>query len=356
MVLKKFTIAGALLAALASGYSIQAQVDIPSAEFEHRPLERPASNRPFASPGIFDYDAQVFAPIEFTNDEQKDPPTGFFLTFDKTYTSVSRSGSDSTEDTSQSVGNHYLWGERYEFGWMNDSNDGWQFGYQNSSGIFFANGQDVTAGSPTLVDNRFATFEINRIFRQSLSQGGYFEPYIGAQYLNFNDKTLQDTAQVDGVAAGVNRFKQEVDNNAFGIHAGARYNKRSGRWRLTADGAIATTYNQQSFFATDLFSSAGTTTTNENNSTDQSFVPLLDLQFEAAYNISRDISLRFGVQTLYAFDGVARANALTTAINPNSRFGPNGLLATGGLGDSGPELFDESYIAAGFIFGFEWKR
>ncbi len=352
MVLKKFTIAGALLAALASGYSVQAQVNIPSAEFEHRPLERPTTSRPFASPGVFDYDTQAFAPFEFTNDEEKDPYTGFFFTFDKTYTSVSRSGSGVTDDPFQSTGNHYLWGSRYEFGWMNDSDDGWQLGYQNSSGIYFTNGQDVTINSPMLVDNRFATFELNRVFRQSLSQGGYFEPYIGVQYLNFNDKTLQDLTQTVGGITGINRFKQEVDNNAFGVHAGARFNKRSGRWRFTADGAVATTYNQQSYFATDLFSGVDLINGrfvdfDESNATDQSFVPALDLQFEASYNISRDISLRVGVQTLYAFDGVARANTLLDSLNPNSVFGPGG---------PGAGLFDESYLAAGFIFGFEWRR
>lgn len=347
MVLKKFTIAGALLAALASGYSVQAQVNVPSAEFEHRPLERPTTSRPFASPGVFDYDAQVFAPFEFTNDEEKDPYTGFFFTFDKTYTSVSRSGSGVTDDPFQSTGNHYLWGTRYEFGWMNDSDDGWQLGYQNASGIYFTNGQDVNVANPMLVENRFATFEINRVFRQSLSQGGYFEPYIGAQYLNFNDKTLEDSFQTVGLANGTDRFKQEVDNNAFGVHAGARFNKRSGRLRLTSDVAIATTYNQQSYFSTNLFSGGGTIGVDESNATDQSFVPALDLQFEAAYNISRDISLRLGLQTLYAFDGVARANTLPSNLNSNSVFGPGG---------PGAGLFDESYLAAGFIFGFEWRR
>lgn len=362
MVLKKFTIAGALLAALASGYSVQAQVNVPSAEFEHRPLERPNSSRPFASPGVFDYDAQVFAPFEFTNDEQKDPNCGFFFTMDKTYTSVSRSGTDGDDDPFQSTGNHYLWGTRYEAGWMNDSDDGWQLGYQTSSGQYFTNGQDVVVDNPMTVGNRFATFEINRIFRQQLSQGGYFEPYIGFQYLNFNDKTTQDLSQtITGdvfTVDGVNRFKQEVDNNAFGLHAGARFNKRSGRWRFTTDGAIATTYNQQSYFATDLFRT-GTFFTDgefvfpdavdidESNATDQSFVPVLDLQFEMAYNISRDISLRLGVQTLFAFDGVARANTLLDSLNPNSVFGPGG---------PGAGIHNESYIASGFIFGFEWNR
>ena len=347
MVLKKFKIAGALLAALASGYSAQAQINIPSAEFEHRKLEQPESTRPFATPGIFDYDTQVFAPFEFTNDEQKDPNTGFFLTFDKTYTSVSRSGTRSSDDVSQSTGNHYLWGTRYEGGWMNDTDDGWHLGYQNSEGIYFTNGQDINVATPTLVDNRFATFELNRVFRQELSRGGYFEPYIGIQYLNFNDKTLQDLTQTAGLTTGGNRFKQEVDNNAFGVHAGARFNKRSGRWRFTSDAAIATAYNQQSYFSTDLFSTAATVAISETNEEDQSFIPALDLQFESSYNISRDISLRGGVQVLWAFDGVARANTLTQSLNPNSIFGPSTV---------GAGLNSEDYVAAGFIFGFEWKR
>jgi len=337
MVFKKIQIAGALLAALASGYSAQGQINVPSAEFEHRPLEKPSSNRPFASPGVFDYDAQVFAPFEFTNDEEKEPQTGFYLTFDKTYTSVSRSGSEITNSEVQSVGNHYLWGTRYEGGWIHESNDGWHVGYQNSEGVYFTNGQDPSVATPTLVENRFATFELNRVFRQELSHGGYLEPYIGAQYLNFNDKTISDTVQTFGVTTGGNRFRQEVDNNAFGIHAGARFNKRSGRWRITTDTAITTAFNQQSYFATDLFDSGLLIGINESNQEDQSFVPALDLQFEMAYNISRDISLRGGLQALWAFDGVARANTLPTA-----------------LPEAG--LFDQSYVAAGFIFGFEWKR
>ena len=350
MVLKKLTVAGALFASLAAGYSADAQINIPSAEFEHRALESAPNNRPFATPGVFDYDAQVFAPFEFTSDEEKDPQTGFFLTFDKTYTSVSSSGSESTDDTAQRVGNNYISGERYEFGWMNDTDDGWNFAYQNSSGIFFTNGQDVLVSNPMLVETRFATFEINRVFRQEMNHGGYFEPYIGMQYLNFQDESIEDSTQFLGAITGTNRFKQEVDNNAFGVHAGARFNRRFGRWRTTTDGAIVTAYNQQKYFATDLFVSGASIDINEVSREDQSFVPALDLQFELSYNISRDISLRGGLQALWAFDGVARANTLTSSINPNSAFGINGPDGPG----SG--LFDQDYIAAGFLFGFEWKR
>ena len=75
-------------------------------------------------------------------------------------------------------------------------------------------------------------------------------------------------------------------------------------------------------------------------------MPILDGQIELAYNISRDISIRTGVQTMYVWNGVARANTQTTNLNPNSVFGAGGVTG----------LFDESYVAAGFIFGVEWRR
>jgi hypothetical protein len=145
---------------------------------------------------------------------------------------------------------------------------------------------------------------------------------------------------------GENRFKQEANNSAFGVHAGARFNRRRGRWRTTTDGAITAAYNQQRYFATDLTTSANIISTIESYAEEQSFVPMLDLQFEVAYNISRDITLRTGVQAMWIFDGIARANTAPTSVNPNSFFG------TG----SGAGLSEDSYLAAGFLFGFEWRR
>ena len=350
MPLNKFMIFSALAALLAPCQMASAQLHVPSAEFEHRDIESIESTRPFAAPGVFDYDTQAFAPLEFTNDEEKAPNTGFFLTYDRVYTSISRPGIIGEGESGSTVasGNNYIWGSRYEGGWITDEDHGWSLGFQNSRGIFFTSGQDVSVANPMLVTNQFSTVELNRIFRQQVKSGGYFEPYIGAQYVNINDETLLDTVETVAGANAGNRFKQEASNNAFGIHAGARFNRRRGRWRTTSDAAIAALYNQQRYFATDLISTPGLLGVTETFSEDQSFVPMLDLQFEVAYNISRDITLRTGIQANWIFDGIARVNTQPTSLNPNSFFG------TGtGAGLNGN---DDSFIAAGFIFGFEWRR
>lgn len=363
MPLKKFMIFSALAALLAPCQMVSAQLHVPSAEFEHRDIESIENTRPFAAPGVFDYDTRAFAPLEFTNDEEKDPNTGFFLTYDRLYTSVSRPGIIGEGEFGETVasGNNYIWGTRIEAGWMTEENHGWSLGFQNSEGIFFTSGQDVSVANPQLVTNRFATVELNKVFRQQMKSGGYFEPYIGVKYINVNDETLLDDLQTvdtivtpgdDGApptvtnVTGNNRFKQEASNDAFGIHAGARFNRRRGRWRTTSDFAIAAAYNQQRYFATDLTTSGNIISITESFSEAQSFVPLLDLQFELAYNISRDITLRTGIQANWIFDGIARANTQPTSLNPNSFFG------TG----TGAGLSEDSFIAAGFLFGFEWRR
>ncbi len=232
-------------------------------------------------------------------------------------------------------------------GWFSDDDDGWGITYQNAQGNFFTAGQDVSVANPMLVNMDVSTVEINRMFRQSLSQGGYFEPYIGIRYMHIGDNTLEDTLQtVNGTQVG-NRFKQNTTNNAFGFQAGGKYNQRRGRWRMTGDGALATTYNQQRYFATDISNAATVQGISESYASDQAFVPILDGQFEVAYNVSRDISLRTGVQVVYAWNGIARANTETTNLNPNSVFGAGGA-PTG--------LFDDSHLSAGFLFGVEWKR
>ncbi|MFK7768082.1 MAG: hypothetical protein AB8B55_12735 [Mariniblastus sp.] len=351
MALKQTIMIFALLASLVATEATIGQVNIPSAKFSGKAVESADNTRPFASPGVFDYDTQLFAPLEFTNGKEKAPNSGFFFSLDKTYTSVDRAGIVGDNGSTVKTGSHYIWGTQYNLGWFSDDDDGWALTYHNAQGSYFTAGQDVLVSNPMLVRNEFANVEVNRIFRQTLSQGGYFEPYIGMRFMNFNDNTLEDTTQTINGTTVFNRFKQNVTNNALGLQAGGRYNVRRGRWRMTGDGAIATAYNQQRYFATDIATAAsaggnGPQAITETYQSDQAFLPVLDGQFEVAYNVSRDISLRTGFQASYVWNGVARANTQTTNLNPNSVFSSGG--ATG--------LFDESFIAAGFIFGVEWRR
>ena len=352
MALKNNWILGSLLATFLISGTAWGQVDVPSPSFQHKEVESPDSTRPFATPGVFDYDAQVFAPIEFTNGEEMEPNTGFYATYDRTYSSITRAGHIGPNNNSfVPTGTDYIWGTRMEMGWMTDADDGWGVAYQHGDGSYFTAGQDVLVAQPMLVTSQVATAEINKLFRQTLKQGGYFEPYIGGRYMNMSDKTIEDTLQTLNTLQVGNRFKQNATNSAVGFQAGARYNNQLGRWRMTSDGAIATMYNQQRYFATDI--ATGTTPTTsiqaitETYNSEQAFVPVLDLQLEFAYHISRDLSLRTGVQMMYAWNGIARANTLTTNLNPNSAFS--------GVGP-GAGLFDDSFLSAGFLFGMEWRR
>ncbi len=343
----KFVI-GALFVSILTVSLASAQIGVPSPRFGPKALETADSTRPFASPGVFDYDTRAFAPLEFTNSKELEPNSGFFFTLDKVYTSVSRAGNVGVANNNIKTGSDYIWGTRYDLGWFSDDDDGWGITYQGAKGSYFTNGQDVLVAQPMLVNMSINTVEVNRLFRQSLSRGGYLEPYLGIRFTNITDKTLEDTTVMLAGAPASNRFKQEVTNNAFGLQAGGRYNVRRGRWRTTTDGALATSYNQQRSFATDITNAGGTQAITETYFSDQSFVPILDGQFEVAYNVSRDIALRLGIQATYTWNGIARANTLTTGANPNSSFGVNAGVPTG--------LIDDNHLAAGFIFGVEWRR
>lgn len=355
MALKRTFMIGALLISFVMAGSVKGQ-DIPSSTFNRLPDG--AANRPFASPGLFDYDAQVFAPLEFSNGKEKQPNTGFYFSLDKVYTSVSKAPRFNGQQLQlESTGSTFSWGTRYEGGWFGEDDAGWNIIYQDVESTVYANGQNNLVSNPMLVNTTISTFELNRIFRQSLSAGGYFEPYLGVRYNGVSDNAVEDTTRdiledPDGdgtftVFTQPNRFLQKATNSAFGLQAGGRYTVRSGRWRFTGDGAIATLYSQQRYFASDITTNSnGSISIAETNISDQAFVPVIDGQFEMAYNVSRDLSLKLGVQASYMWNGIARINAETTNLNGNSNFG------------IGPAFqpFDENFTAAGFIFGVEWRR
>lgn len=350
MALKRTLMIGALLITLVASGGVDGQdMNTPSPAFRYRAVEQPEGTRPYATPGVFDYDAQMFAPLEFNNNKQIQPQAGFFLGLDRLYMSVGKATvSNPVTGEGTSPGSQYIWGNRYKGGWFSEEDDGWGISYQQLNGIYYSAGQDVLVSNPMLVEMDVAHVQINRMFRQMLSQGGYFEPYFGVRYMNIGDNTIEDTTQVVNAATVFNRFKQRVTNDAFGIQAGGRYHRQRGRWKTTFDGAIATTYNQQRFFATDITNAAtGAQGISETYASDQSFVPILHGEYDVAYNVSRDVSINLGIQAIYSWDGVARANTQTTNFNPNSVFGA-------GLGQ--PNFFTEGHLSAGFLFGLQWRH
>ncbi len=342
---------GSLIAAsLFSITQTMGQVHTPGPRFEHRSVESAANTRPFATPGFFDYDMQMFAPVDFSNNDEMQGRSGFYGEIDRVYSSLTTSGNfNGPNGSAISKGSEYIWGNRYQFGWFSSVDDGWGLTYQQSHGAYYINGRDELVGNPMYVNTWFANVELNRTFRQYLKSGAHFEPFIGFRYFNVTDTSIEDTNQVLNGSLVVNRFKQDVKNDMFGAHAGGKFIKHTGRWRTGAKGAIATTYNRQHYFSTDIATDLlGTQGIIEMYDADDRFAPVLDLEFDVAYYITRDISLKLGLQSIYIWDGVARANTGTTSLNPNSAFGGVGLGPKG--------IFDDSVFSAGFIFGLEWRR
>ena len=243
MALKKTLTIGSLFAILASGGfastadAQQSRLSTPSATFDHRAVELPGETGPLATPGVFNFDAQAFAPFEFTNDKQKEPNTGFFFAIDKTLLSISLPGRDGTGlpigdlppttnffglpnsfiaegDASQvsPVGNDWQWGERYNFGWVGEDDRGVSVSFLDVAGAtplrrrtadLDLDGLDDTdndVGGDFINDdinnfgNDFHTLstiyrvgEFNRVFRQVLKNGDVFEPYIGGRYTQISD-------------------------------------------------------------------------------------------------------------------------------------------------------------------------
>lgn len=351
MAFKNLIALGALVFAFAVPNFGLSQIDVPGPRFQYRDIESPDSTRPAATPGVYQYDYQIFSPVEFPTGDELEPNTGFFFSVDRLYTSISGGQDFGAKHTD------FIWGNRYDVGYMNSDNDGWNFIYEQSEGNQFVNGRDIIAVNPTLFTSRFASVEINKVYRQQLKHGGWVEPYIGLRYFNLSDSTIEDTpAAVLGGFANHNRFKQSVTNSAAGFNLGGRIVKRRGRWRFSNDLSISTNYSQQNFHASDLTEIANDViVTTEIGDSDNAFVPAFDYRFEVAYNLSRDFGFRGGASVMYLWDGIARANNSTTLENPNSIFGFNPnfggdpTLAGGGIVES-------RLIAAGFSFGFEYRR
>ena len=360
MAFKNLIALGALIMMSLSTSIGWAQTDIPGPRFQYRDLEGPDSTRPVASPGVFQYDYQICSPLEFPNGDELSPNNGFFFSFDRMATSIS-GGSEFGGKS-----NNYISGNRYDVGYMNDDDDGWNFVYEQSEGNQFVFGQNIAVPNPAQLTTKFASVEINKVFRQQLKHGGWIEPYIGLRYFNLSDSTIEDLAflNIAGVAIGANanRFVQNFTNDAVGFNVGGRIVKRRGRWRFSNDVAISTNYNQQRFHASDITQILGIPpiippeiVTTQIDDSDNAFVPAVDYRFELAYSLTRDFGFRGGASFMYLWDGIVRANTATTLENPNSLFGFDPAFG-GDAGIDGGGLNESRLITAGFSFGFEYRR
>lgn len=347
--LTQITIHAALLATLCCSLA-SGQTTVPGSRFRPLPAESPEATAPLVEFGAYDYDAQMFAPYDLRELDEPRGPIGFYFTYDRIYTNVSRAGVQPNvfvgDEQLVPTGNDFMWGNRFESGVMNENGAGWGGEYTRTSGSYFSAGQDILVGNPFMTTTAAHNLKLNRVFRQDLQAGGWIEPYFGFRYLGVSDNTIEDSIVNFNGTDFNTRFKQNATNSAFGGHVGARHVRKMGRWGWSTDASLAATYNAQSYLTTDILTTGATISIFETTFENSNFCPALDIRADLSYALTRDLAFRLGGQVLYIWDGVNRANTLPSIFNPNSAVGPGGT----------PGIFTESFVTAGFNFGVEWKR
>jgi hypothetical protein len=321
---------------------------------------------PGATELVADPDWQLFAPVQLQDMEdipsRKRANVGFYLTYDRVYSLVSR-----PESFGGSNNLDPAWGNRYDFGWSK-SKGGWNFSVFNTNGPDKYNryiqrqlnylptphtAVNGTIGAllqtPENLSQIFSTyemldpvnagtlksFEANKTWRlEPYRYGGILEPLIGVRYAGFRDIHIDDdyepVALVDAAGTIVGfqetfaRESRLTDNNMLLGQMGFRYMKFVRRWTFS---------NETKVFAGHVFQNQDVTF-DEYVNTYPTPIPLgvppasegdrngtlfgssrnknntvgLDLRVEAAYKAFKSVDLRVGFNLLYFGRGIARTD------------------------------------------------
>ncbi len=189
----------------------------------------------------------------------------------------------------------------------------------------------------------FNSVEIDRVWRRKeFHGGGVFEPLAGIRYINFNDFGRRDnfarfaedattfepdftTPNLLGPWERLQSNYTTTVNQMLGGQLGFRLSKTTGHWRLGTELRMMGLNNWQKYEsyqdvllrnASRGFGTSGTSTTgsiildnrktNPVSNSGNEFVFGGELRMEAAYEVTRDISLRTGFMYMLLGHGVAR--------------------------------------------------
>jgi hypothetical protein len=330
--------------------------------------------QPFIDPGYFGQpEFQFFAPPEVSDFSGGEPPnTGIYGSFDRTYVNVSRP-SDETSFNSEGQGD-FTWGNRMEIGYMTEEKSGWQgvLWHVNGPNETFTNAEDVstvpiTIGGATLSTqildpvavgtiNQFkmSSFELNKVWRRKeFHNGAVLEPLVGFRYINARDFfQRQEAAEIAILVPPLIRFrltdteKAMFENQLIGGQLGGRLFRQRGHWLLSGEVKFFAFGNFQTLahtFENSILADPDSVPANgiaeiigidigrsriyERNT---EFVWGGEIKGEAAYELTRDISLRFGFVFFDLGQGIGRGNLI--------------------------ELNNQSVQMAGLTFGFTINR
>ena len=320
--------------------------------------------QPFIDPGYFEPDFQWFAPAEVGDFGGKDfANTGIYFDYDKLYLNCTRP--EGEPSLRSPYDGDFSWGNRYEIGYMTEEDTGWQAVLQHyvvdEALLVFQEridrnneDDDQAGGTPdpifqdrnprslnlrtTLNYARFSSIELNKVWRRKpFHHGGILEPLIGARVMSFRDQYIRDSYRrfaetitgqpLPGVPDVNGPFEDFETNEAlfynqmFGGQVGARIFNQFGHWLLSAEVRMFGLVNFQELeninrlnrvrytaVAGDVELQLNSEThTFENNT---QFVWGGEVRAEAAYEVTRDVSFRFGLLFIDLGQGIGRGNTL----------------------------------------------
>lgn len=189
-----------------------------------------------------------------------------------------------------------------------------------------------------------SSFEINKTFRiDPLHYGSIIEPFFGFRYFSFNDYFENDRySRFDSTTGALvystdafgfpppppiatvgveefNSLRAQFQNHMFGAQIGSRWFKQKSRWNLSGEVRAFAVQNFQSFTTTfdterTLYSSGTGNPTVQavfnqsvmNNGHATEFVFGSEVRAEAAYELTKYIQLRAGMQYLDFARGIGR--------------------------------------------------
>jgi hypothetical protein len=322
---------------------------------------------PFIDFGYFEPDFQFFAPAEVGDFGGEEPPnTGVYFDYDRLYLNCTRPENEASLDSPYE--GDFSWGNRYEIGYMTEEDNGWQAIVEHyivdmTETLFqerldrFNDDDDLAGGNPdpilqdrnprhydlrtSLNSARYSSLELNKVWRRkTFHHGGILEPLIGFRSMNFRDQYIRDNyvrfqetgppvpgnpnpaiPDVNGTFEQLTTDQAFFDNRMIGGQLGARYFHQRGHWLLSAEVRMFGLVNFQvleniQFTKLTRYSALGGDPELEINSITRAFTN--NTQFvwggeargEAAYELTRDISLRVGFLFIDLGQGIGRGNTL----------------------------------------------
>jgi hypothetical protein len=362
-----------------------------------RELPNGPAYHPFAEPLEFDPDWQFFAPVDVDSLMEQSPRkrahTGWFAAYDRTQLWVSRPEVEQSKGSGD-----FGWGNRFDFGFMTDKQTGWLFSFRDIGGpnvynriyqerINRFNEDDVNdpindpvqpfldANDPQLGTRAYilgdslnvfglTNFEINKTWRlEPYRYGGILEPMVGFKYSTLKDFAMDQTynrsiTQITEPGAVTTETQLEtllsnetsIKNEMVGGQLGARYFTHYNRWTVSAEvrafgmsnfqsrefaqRSYITEYDGGPDLGVEVVATDYTSGTGFVHSNNTEFVFGFEARAEAAFQVTKYLGVRGGIDVLNFADGIWRGSN-----QPGLQF-----------------VQDQDVQLAGFTFGIEMNR